>query len=335
MASPNVQWRVRHRGPIQPLPDNSTPVPRASKPHITPIGWACSIPRTGLKETEKKYYILAKTIEEKVHLPYGVQDVSQAPPLEDDRFLEAIWPLVVKGLAKGSGIQTMATSDALKQAPMRMRFGERTLDPYQMQDIGQLARIEREMGTAFMLHAMGLGKTLQALAICEHNNDISEEPRGPTLIVVPPDAILDQWLEEIAKAIPHAKVWDYRNQNDQAKTVEELAQYDYVVASIYTVSKDYEANCIFIMDQRCRERGETRRNLSLTPKQIRQAELTGKKAKPKTVALTTGIPQGYLHTVFWNRVVLDEAHRLRRNGSRSMCAPNETNSHSDWNATTK
>jgi SNF2 family DNA or RNA helicase len=321
MASPNIELRERRQGPIQPRRDDFTPRPRAPKPHLTPTGWAREIPPCHLTETEEEDYHLAKTIEETVLLPYGVNKVYPIEPLEGDMFVEAIWPLVHRGLDRGSGVQTTATEDALEDAPLRMKYGERILDPYQKQDVGQLARIEREMGTAFMFHAMGLGKTLQALAVCEYNNDVFEEPRGPTLIVVPPDAILDQWLEEIAKAIPEAKVWDYRLQKENAKTVEELAAYDYVVASIYTVSREHAAARICSLDQGCRQRGETRRMLPLTPKRIRLAD-QGIEVKPKTVALTATIPDGYLHAVFWYRVILDEAHRLRRNGAmaRAMCA---------------
>lgn len=328
MASPNAKLQGQRSEPSQ-LPDvPSTPpvssrlLPRVPIPQISPTGWARIGPPYGRTEKEEKIYQLAKKIEQTVYLPWGVQQVYRIPPLEDDAFLEVTWPLVMRGLSEDSGVKATATEDALHHAPGRMIHGDRTLVPYQLQDAGQLARIEREMGTAFMLHATGLGKTLQAIAICEHNRVISQEPHGPTLIVAPPDATLDQWLAELRRAVPGASVCDYRLEEEKAKWASELEKFDYVVASMTMVSRGYEAARICAMDQRCRQLGEDRRTLPLTSKQKRQAIRTGKEPIPETVALTTHIPRGPLHNVHWDRVVLDGAHRLGRNTAmaRAMCA---------------
>ena len=304
------------------IPDLFPIIPRAPIPRVVPAGWLRRAPPEGRIGTEEEDYKLATIIEEQVFGAYGAQWANRVPPLEDEEFLEAIWPLVLRGLSAESGVKFTATSDALKELPKRMRGGERILDPYQTQDISQLARIERETGTAFMLHAMGLGKTLQALALCEHNRDLSQEPHEPTLIVVPPDAILDQWLDEIKKAIPKAKVWDYRRQKEDPKTPEELKKYDYVVASIYTVSREHEAARIWLLDQECRRHGETRRTLPLTPKQERLLREKGVEPVRRTVAFKPAMPDVCLFDVCWGRVVLDEAHRLRRNGAMAdaICA---------------
>lgn len=328
MATPNAKLQDQRSEPLQ-LPDEpSTPpvssrlLPRAPIPQISPTGWARIGPPYGRTEKEEKIYQLAKKIEQTVYLPWGVQQVYRIPPLEDDAFLEATWPLVMRGLSEDSGVKATATDDALHHAPGRMIHGDRTLAPYQLQDAGQLARIEREMGTTFMLHATGLGKTLQAIAICEHNRVISQEPHGPTLIVVPPDATFDQWLQELRRAVPGASVCDYRIEEEQAKSVRELDKYDYVVASFTTVTSEYEAARICAMDQRCRQLGKDRRTLPVTLRQKRQAKRTGKEPIPETVALTTHMPNGLLHAVFWDRVVLDNAHCLESNSAmaRAMCA---------------
>ena len=66
------------------------------------------------------------------------------------------------------------------------------------------ARTRDESGCGILIaDVMGLGKTIQAVAACILRNEIANKqgrPKKPTLLVLPNETVLDQWVETLVKA---------------------------------------------------------------------------------------------------------------------------------------
>lgn len=123
---------------------------------------------------------------------------------------------------------------------------------------------------------MGMGKTIQAVSLIM--SDYPTKPHQPTLVVVPPVALM-QWQKEIdAYTSGQLKVLIYHGQNAMAKklSVKELKAYDVIMISYSSLESVY----------RKQEKGWNR--------------------KDKIVKETSAI-----HDIQFHRILLDEAHSIK------------------------
>ena len=145
----------------------------------------------------------------------------------------AFWAAVDRGRSQGAGIKKQPVpGQTLEEAPGRIKFGKKRLKPYQLQDIGQLSLIDQVQKCPAMLHDMGLGKTIQAIATCEANWG------GPVLIVAPA-TLRDLWLAELHATAPGRRIFDYRDQSRSEKSCKEIQNYEYVVVSYQAVEREF------------------------------------------------------------------------------------------------
>eukprot|EP01117_Protostelium_nocturnum_P019089 TRINITY_DN8173_c0_g1_i1.p1 TRINITY_DN8173_c0_g1~~TRINITY_DN8173_c0_g1_i1.p1 ORF type:complete len:801 (+),score=290.78 TRINITY_DN8173_c0_g1_i1:82-2484(+) len=134
---------------------------------------------------------------------------------------------------------------------------------------------------------MGMGKTLQAIAMIlnrrsEEQKGLSEEEikdRIWTTLVVTPVVAIQQWKNEILKYTKEGslKVCIYHG-SDRPTSIQD---YDVVITSYSTVEAEY----------RYEHTGMTRKNKDGEKEKVK---------KPSTI-----------HSICWNRIILDEAHSIK------------------------
>jgi hypothetical protein len=174
---------------------------------------------------------------------------------------------------------------------------------YHHQLLGAQWMIQRELSDeppygGLLADGMGLGKTVQTLACMVGNPPAPEDRvRGvkATLIVVP-SAVIDQWLDEIrthAEVATFPKVMRYKSSSKIP--IEVLRDLDIVVTSYQEVMRQFP-----IPDQKDREK---------------IAKIGYKKWWKKASE-----SMGDLFTIYWYRVVLDEAHAIKNNSARTSLA---------------
>lgn len=174
---------------------------------------------------------------------------------------------------------------------------------YHHQLLGAQWMIQRELSDeapygGLLADGMGLGKTVQTLA-CMVGNPPAEKDKvrhiKATLIVVP-SAVIDQWLDEIrhhAEAATFPKVMRYKASSKIP--IQVLRDLDIVVTSYQEVMRQFP-----FPDQKDREK---------------IAQIGYKKWWKKASK-----NMGDLFTVYWYRVVLDEAHAIKNNSARTSLA---------------
>lgn len=239
--------------------------------------------------------------------------MAPAPRLTGDQFLEALFGIVRYGAEPSIGLKDKTdNTTALDQSPPSMQGkGVLVPDKWQLQDAGDLADKEERFKAAMILHDMGVGKTLQALLVSETNQDPDSDP----VLVVAPCALLDQWIDQIQKNVPKARVLDYRDCSNDDYDEKQIQEFDYVVVSYHKVASEWAAATNFKKDQDCRMQGLT---YGLRPPNIREkrlAKLENREPKERRVRLMTRMPKEILHGMFWHRLICDEVHRTRRNGA--------------------
>jgi SNF2 family DNA or RNA helicase len=159
---------------------------------------------------------------------------------------------------------------------------------------------------------MGLGKTIQTIAVCEVN-------WGGPVLVVAPAMLLNNWIEELNATVPRRRVYDYRNQARDPKSRQQIENYDYVLASYNAVEREFAKGRLFARHQELRMEGKEFETIEPTKRQIMAG---GPDSKTKHIPLEHVPPHTPLHAIQWYRVVCDEAHNLKSNGktTNAVCA---------------
>jgi SNF2 family DNA or RNA helicase len=262
-------------------------------------------------QTQRSDKTFAKFVND-IGQDYGLE-VSIEP--DPSAFRRTFWNSVDRGRNHQAGIKNEPDEMSLKDMPEQMKFGRKVLKPYQMQDVGQLVRVDQVQKCPGLLHDMGLGKTIQAIAICEVNWG------GPVLIVAPA-TLRDGWLAELRMTVPRRKVIDYRDLVRGPMSSRDLQSYDYVVVSYQTVERQFSQAWTFAKHQDLRMRGEEYEMIEPTKQQKMQGV-----SEPLRIPLEDTMPQGHLHATQWYRVVCDEAHNLKGNGKTTDAVCALTRSH--------
>lgn len=153
----------------------------------------------------------------------------------------------------------------------------RKLKSFQLEGLNWMIKQEQSQWKGGLLgDEMGMGKTIQAVSLIM--SDYPTKPHQPTLVVVPPVALM-QWTNEINDYTSgQLKVLLYHGQNAKAKqmSVSELKKYDVIMISYSGLESIY----------RKQEKGWTR--------------------KEKIVKETSAI-----HEINFHRLILDEAHSIK------------------------
>ena len=97
---------------------------------------------------------------------------------------------------------------------------------FEYQKLGLEWMIEREKkaGGGILADQMGLGKTVQSLALIFQDNYVGRR----TTLIVCPASLTRQWKDEVQKYVSNAKVLNY---HEKKKTGNHLCKYDVVIAS--------------------------------------------------------------------------------------------------------
>ncbi|KAL7416498.1 SNF2 family N-terminal domain-containing protein [Mrakia frigida] len=181
-----------------------------------------------------------------------------------------------------------------------------TLMPHQI--IGVAWLVEQEAKPKYcggiLADAMGLGKTIQALALMVMNQ--SSEPKKKSNLIVAPLALLSQWRDEIeTKSVdvdnprqPALSVLIYHGAQ-KPKTKKEIRGYDVVITTYGTLVSEFpKPKKKKKKAPRVNSDGEVESDDAVQPRQI----------------------YGPLAQIEWFRIILDEAQNIRNKATRtSQC----------------
>lgn len=173
----------------------------------------------------------------------------------------------------------------IKQNPESMRGQtSKQLFPYQLEDVGYAAYLEQELKGVILAQAMGLGKTLQAIAVSEINP-------GPTVIVAPSNAILDQWVVELKANITRPlRILRYTSVERNTYRAKGLERIDYILVTYKTLGDEVSM-------------------MRKTLDEIKDHVLAG-----YTTHDGVPLPRTSLLTGHYWRIIADETHYIRGNG---------------------
>ncbi|KAL2834512.1 SNF2 family N-terminal domain-containing protein [Aspergillus cavernicola] len=170
----------------------------------------------------------------------------------------------------------------------------RTLKPFQLEGLNWMTRQEKTQYKGGLLgDEMGMGKTIQAVSLL-----MSDYPAGkPSLVVVPPVALM-QWQSEI-KDYTHGqlKVLVYHNSNSKVKslTKKELQKYDVIMISYSGLES------------------------------IHRKEWKGWNRNDSIVK-----EDSVIHSIHYHRLILDEAHSIKTRTTSVARACFALNSNYKW-----
>lgn len=191
---------------------------------------------------------------------------------------------------------------------------QQDLHPYQREGVGRLEELEKEFSAWMLADEMGLGKTIQTLALLVRAKERGEV--GATLLIIP-SALQVQWMKEIEDFLKPdtLRILPYFDL-DQIKKLGKVNfdDFDLVITSYDRVSLHWRTWQSRVVDWYWLQEGHT--DEPMRPK--------GSRSRHARV-LNDGRVETPLHTHLWQRVVLDEAHRIRntrRSRHKSILALN-------------
>ncbi|KAI7025514.1 hypothetical protein KC316_g1645 [Hortaea werneckii] len=112
--------------------------------------------------------------------------------------------------------------------------------PHQRDGIGWLEYFLGKYKGALLADQMGLGKTLQVVAVLLRQLQAARrEGREATFLIIVPLPLLDTWEAELAKA-PELKVYLYHGLSAKEKSEYQLRQYDVVLTTYDTVVSEWK-----------------------------------------------------------------------------------------------
>lgn len=152
-----------------------------------------------------------------------------------------------------------------------------------------------------LLQAMGLGKTLEMIANIMNDRPKKPEPGEPiTTLIVLPATLVTQWHDELRKHVDRKQrlsilVWKAGSRPETHDLVETLSKFDIVLTTYYEVRNSY-------------------------PKADVPLELQTSEEKSAWWKKYFEENKGFLHSVQWRRVVLDEAQAIKNYRSATSLA---------------
>jgi superfamily II DNA or RNA helicase len=117
---------------------------------------------------------------------------------------------------------------------------EGTLRGYQCEGLGWMQFLERFGFGGCLADDMGVGKTVQVLALLEarraagNGNSAAAPVRRPSLAVVPRSLIFN-WIEEAARFTPHLRLKDHTG---AVRTTKDFEDYDLILTTYGTLQRD-------------------------------------------------------------------------------------------------
>ncbi|KAF2090960.1 hypothetical protein K490DRAFT_19676, partial [Saccharata proteae CBS 121410] len=164
---------------------------------------------------------------------------------------------------------------------------------------------ESDKKGGILADGMGLGKTLQAIALIVTRP--SDDPKKKTTLVVVPLNVLEQWKEEIKTKIKDEYALDvmiYHGDKAKKMTFSELSEYDVILTNYETVRQEWSNS-------------QDGKGYHASERDAR-VKKNGKKATPieKQLSLLGNECE-------WYRVILDEAHQIKNHEagrSKAACA---------------
>lgn len=146
-----------------------------------------------------------------------------------------------------------------------------------------------------------MGKTIQIIAL------LVSDKKKPNLVVAPTVAIM-QWRNEIEAHTDGLKVLVWHG-SARENDVKELKKYD-VILTTYAVLER------FVRTWRC---------VLLTISSSFRKQQSGFKRKGKLIKETSA-----MHTIEWNRIILDEAHNIKERSTNTAKATFEMKAKYRW-----
>ncbi|GAB1736496.1 hypothetical protein NU219Hw_g7645t1 [Hortaea werneckii] len=189
--------------------------------------------------------------------------------------------------------------------------------PHQRDGIGWLEHFLRKYKGDLLADQMGLGKTLQVVAVLLRQSQAARrEGKSPSSLIIVPLPLLDTLQAELAKA-PELQVYLYHGLNAKKKSQYELSQYDVVLTTYDTVVSEWKrldkAHTAF---GHCASGKKDVWELTTHAQEdFWYAECLAKglanPAKPKYEVLEVSRVSAPIFGVKWETVVADEAHTCR------------------------
>ncbi|XP_018490935.1 ATP-dependent helicase rhp16-like [Raphanus sativus] len=177
---------------------------------------------------------------------------------------------------------------------------------------------------------MGMGKTIQAISLVlarrEAARALFREAVGCTLVICPL-AALSHWSDEIERYTSpgSTKVLVYHGPK-RDKNAEEFKKYDFVLTTYPTVESEYRG-CIVSLKEQCEYCNKwfypaklvNHKSYYCGPSAVE----TSKQSKQKKKKIPDAGKKSILHSIKWNRIILDEAHIIKerhRNTAKAVFA---------------
>ena len=148
---------------------------------------------------------------------------------------------------------------------------EEILRPYQKEGVNWLRFLEANGFCGILADEMGLGKTLQALAWLQLERSLPAA-RGKPALIVCPTSLVENWMEEAHRFVPHLKALSVTGPDRHAKW-SELAAADLVVTSYALMRRDVEQHLkhefsVIVLDEAQHIKNRSTQN-AITAKQLR------------------------------------------------------------------
>ncbi|CDH59294.1 dna repair protein rad5 [Lichtheimia corymbifera JMRC:FSU:9682] len=211
--------------------------------------------------------------------------------------------------------------------------------PHQQRGVKwMLDRENNESSSGGILADMGLGKTIQTIALMASTMAQHESEARRSTLIVTPLALIQQWANEIrTKTQPgKLKVLVYHGSN-RSKDPATFANYDVVVTTYQVVASDMPNTS---KRGRRRQHGEEESSEGLssaaatpTPDDSVSPSSSAPNS-PRPAASASASPSiesyGPLFQLEWHRVVLDEAQQIKNKNTRSAISCSELRSRKRW-----
>jgi hypothetical protein len=311
-----------------------------------PLGWIRPVGTSPTDETDKiRCESVYQAFDENLGSSYGIFEET---PLSGEEFFESCWAAFERGRSPGAGIQDRTIEGiALESNPVSMRGPDALkLKPYQLADTARACEIERDVGGSLNAHGMGTGKTITGLAQIETGRARAEAQGQAfeTCLIVTPASLIPQWKADLAKNLPDKRVYDYSQQRIHRLSPEHIENgFDYVLCSYDKVNQEYRASTTMARHQHLRLEGKIIEEIELTERELIKAAVNDTSTESKKTQLVATLPDGALHHVFFEKVLCDEAHRgkgdgslahslyaLRRKNTILLTATPQQNGYEDW-----
>ena len=133
-----------------------------------------------------------------------------------------------------------------------------TLREYQREGLGWLDFLRRFGLGGCLADDMGLGKTVQVLALLDALRETRDEPRHPSMVVVPRSLVFN-WIREAARFTPKLRVLDFTG---PARRFDEIdaATVDVVITTYGTLRRDAAALADIPFDYAILDEAQTIKN---------------------------------------------------------------------------